>query len=385
MTRKARQRGHKAGLRADAPPRNGGPTRDRRRAAAALEAGRLDEARALYEGVLVQDPLDADTCAMLGAIHGAQGRIGEAIQLCRRAVSVNPDHVAAHYNLGQAYRRVDNPREALASFRRVVSLQPGYAEAWDNLGYQLQEQGDSEGAIAAYREALRLRPDLSGTRYLLAALAGTDTPRQAPADYVRGLFDGYAARFDTHLVEQLQYRVPEKLTRALEDALRGDGLDILDLGCGTGLCGALLRARARTLTGVDLSAGMLEQARRRGIYDELVLADIATFLQGSRASFDAVIAGDVFIYLGDLSDVFRECARRLRPGGTFAFSVEYGDDVDYRLQSTDRYAHSARYLRTLAATNELSELSMQKTVLRQHKGRPVKGYLCILRKPVAET
>jgi predicted TPR repeat methyltransferase len=156
-------------------------------------------------------------------------------------------------------------------------------------------------------------------------------------------------------------------------------LDILDLGCGTGLVGARLRPLARTLTGVDISSNMLKVARRRQIYDDLVCSELIEFLQTQAGTFDLAVAADVFIYIGNLSGVFHGVRDALRRGGVFCFSVKASEDQDFVLRTTLRYAQSAAYLRRLADDHGFVLETIESQVIRQQEGIDVIGYLAILR------
>ena len=147
----------------------------------------------------------------------------------------------------------------------------------------------------SFRRAIALKPDSPDWQHLLAALTGDSSPTTTPASYVRSLFDSYAGEFDAHLVDTLGYRVPELLLAAVLALAPQRKLDILDLGCGTGLCGVHFRPHAQRLTGVDLSQPMLAKAAARGIYDSLVSADAAEFLHADNVPFDLVLAADVFV------------------------------------------------------------------------------------------
>jgi predicted TPR repeat methyltransferase len=161
-------------------------------------------------------------------------------------------------------------------------------------------------------------------------------------------------------------------------------LDVLDLGCGTGLVGAAIRPLANRVTGVDLSARMLARARSRGCYDRLSVGDIESFVHDEPAdSYDVVAAADVFTYLGSLADVFAETARILRRGGHFAFSVEalaaHGTH-GYQLQPTGRYAHSAEYLKTHAHQHDLTFRHLAAASIRKQSEKPVPGWIAVLEK-----
>ncbi len=162
-------------------------------------------------------------------------------------------------------------------------------------------------------------------------------------------------------------------------------LDILDLGCGTGLCGPLLRPIAGTLCGVDLSPAMIEKAKARGVYDRLEVCDLVQALRKMPRSFDLLVAADVLIYFGDMMPTFEAAAEALRPGGLFAFTVESGNVDRYELeQKTRRYVHSKSYLQRLASMFGFKEESFEEIVIRMNAGVPVAGYLVLLRLPSDE-
>jgi predicted TPR repeat methyltransferase len=157
-------------------------------------------------------------------------------------------------------------------------------------------------------------------------------------------------------------------------------LDILDLGCGTGLVGSRFRPLARTLTGIDISSNMIEIARQRQIYDHLVCSELIAFLQTQAGNFDLAVAGDVFVYIGDLSAVFGGVRDALRDGGVLGFSVEASEAEDFVLRPTRRYAHSETYLRKLAAGHGFALEAIEPHVIRQQGGKDVPGYLATLRR-----
>jgi len=157
---------------------------------------------------------------------------------------------------------------------------------------------------------------------------------------------------------------------------------LLDLGCGTGLCGPLFREMAGRMTGIDLSPKMIEKAQAREVYDELLVGDIAGSDMGRfKEHFDIVLSADVFPYIGDLNEVFDACKRILRHNGVFAFSTEAAEgDAPYILRETNRYAHSAAYVRTVTKGNGFSELAFEQAVLRKDRGKPIHGYLFVVRR-----
>ncbi len=259
-----------------------------------------------------------------------------------------------------------------------MRIRPGFAEAWINLGEQLYVAKRDAEAIAALDRALALDPANAGLRHLRDSIAGVQTER-APDEFIRGFFDRFAGHFDKRLVEDLEYRTPQRMVEFLRPWLSGKDmkLRIDDLGCGTGLSGAVLKPYAARLAGVDLSGQMLAKARERRLYDALHEAEIAKYLDAAPAGeTDLAAAMDVFVYVGDLKEIFRAVARTLAPGGLFAFSVERHDgEGDFHLARSGRYAHSPRYIRELAAANGFREWNAEESVIRKESNEPVKGYL----------
>ncbi len=350
-----------------------------------LACNDLASARDLYNRICALDGTDAESWFILGAIHGSLGGFDESIACCRKALALRPDHAGTHYNLAQAYLHLHKFDEAAVHLRNAVRLKPDYADAWNNLGIVLHDLRRTDEAAVCYREALKLRPDLAGTRFLLAAVGGLPMPDKPPPQYVAKLFDAYADQFEQQLVGQLQYQIPQLLSRFVRRVIGPQpcSLATLDLGCGTGLCGPLFRDIAQTLTGVDLSAGMVEKARVKNVYDQLLVGDITFPGLIPRDTFDLILATDVFPYLGDLQPVFRACAEALKSGAHFAFSVEAADTNEpYILRSTDRYAHTPAYIRKLTADTGFVELGMDKVVVRMDRGKPVDGCIFILRRSV---
>jgi predicted TPR repeat methyltransferase len=346
------------------------------------QTNRFDEAHELLTRALKQRPQSAPALNNLGNTLGSLGRHEEAVQAFERALAVRPDDAKALRNRGTSLRALEKPVEALASFDAALALQPDYAEALIGRAEALLTLHRRSQAIDTFRQALALGKDVEQIRYALASLGDGPAPATAPPDYVEALFDMYAHNFDQHLVERLGYRTPELLVTELMAAQPPTGADVIDLGCGTGLCGPLLRPLARQLAGVDLSGLMLAKARELGVYDELIQGEIAAVLQQRAQGLDIAVAADVFVYIGDLDGVFAATAAALRPGGLFAFSVEACDsEVDFRLGPTRRYAHSLAYLQRLAAAHGLAAASARRGVIRKENDEGVEGWLVVMRRP----
>jgi predicted TPR repeat methyltransferase len=380
-----------------------------------LDQGNREEAIASYRTVLAFKPDYAEAHYNLGNVLRDQGQVDEALASYRTALSFKTDLIPAHINLGNALRDRGKLDEAVASYRKALALNPHVTQAHINLANSFLDQGKLDGAVASYRAALSIDPDSTQAHigmgnalreagkleeaiacyrrvigidpdnriatHLLTALLGGDS-ESPPGEYVEILFDNIAHTFDTHLLDNLKYNVPEDLVAMIRDYSDPSPAkwDILDLGCGTGLVGVAIASYARRLVGVDLSSRMLAKARERGLYHRLERSDLVSMMQGEPAgSYDVVTAADVFIYVGDIDNTVREVKRLLRSGGLFGFSLENLDvPSDYKLMPTTRYAHSSAYINKLAVKYGFHIHRMAPKKIRLENDCPVDGRLVLL-------
>ena len=188
------------------------------------------------------------------------------------------------------------------------------------------------------------------------------------------LFDGYASKFDHSLVDKLEYKAPKKISEMMVQKSTDSSLgSVLDLGCGTGLAGAEIKEHCTYLEGIDLSTSMLEKARNKNIYDKLMHRDILDYLSTEDLNFDYFISSDVFIYVGDLSDVFRLIKSRNRSGGKLVFSTEHTDKEGFFLEKSGRYSHSKTYIESLCERFNYTLSHFETGNLRKEKGVFITG------------
>jgi len=345
--------------------------------------GKLEAAAQCYHRALKARPDYAPAYNNLGVVHWTAGRRDEAAAAFATAVRINPGYVEAWNNLGSVYDEVRQLDKAIECWKRAIALRPDYADAHKNLGVALEKKGDRAAAIHHWEQALRLRPKWDEPQYYLAAARGEKTLDKAPPQYVVKLFDEYADKFDEHLLSTLEYRVPELLLEAIRRSGRARFDVVMDLGCGTGLCGERFRSISGRLSGVDLSPRMIEKARARGIYDELIVGGLEEALAG-RSDMDLILAGDVLGYVGELGALFKSIASGLRHGGYFAFSVEKPSEEetgDLVLRKSRRFAHSRRYVEQTASAAGLQAMELSEAMLRMDEKMPIMGMICLLRKP----
>ncbi len=311
------------------------------------ELGDGAAAEASYHAALRASPTMVQAANNLANLLLARGERAQAIALLQQAVSRAPTFAEGWCSLGYACLTTRELDKAAQASERALSLRDPFPAAWENLGEIRRQQGRPNDALKAFERALAQDPGNERLQFKIASLRG-ENPTRPPDAYVRQLFDDMAGEFDTHLVDELGYRLPRDLETHLQGVLNGPAsLDVLDLGCGTGLAGVHIKPWARHLIGVDLSPRMLQAARERGVYDDLIEASLQDVLAAAQAaSRDLLIATDVFVYVGDLAPVLRQAHRTLRPGGCLLFSVERCDDeLDFVLRPSGRYAHSSATLR----------------------------------------
>jgi len=344
-----------------------------------LFSGRGEEGESVLHEALELSKGAPDVVNLIGTVLLEVGGLDAALELFAAIARDEPDEPRGHTGMGLALQMLGRPDEAEIAYRKALDIEPGNALALKHLGVLLQERGELEAAAECFRDLLVSNPDDDVARHMLAATTGEMTTG-APAGYVTRLFDDYADRFDAHL-SQISYRVPELIRDAVVEVAGSgkSGWRVLDLGCGTGQCGEILRPLAEFLAGVDLSPRMVAKSRARNVYDSLATRSIDEALEGQEQTFDLIVAGDVFTYVGDLSGVMEGCARALRPGGLMAFSVEDTGGEGFELRPTGRYAHSSPYIDSLAAASNLTPAYRGEMTLRDDPV-PIRGRIVVLSK-----
>lgn len=384
----------------------------------AHQQGRSDEAIALIERSLAFAPDRADCCNNLGIVYQASGRLEDAIAAYRRALAIDPGHANAHSNLGVLLRATGQAEAAEAAYREAIRLAPAHIDAHHNLGILLNGLGRTAEAAACFSRIITLRPHHKDARRLLAlahctlgeldaaqriyrewleedpddpialhmhaACCGGAPPPRASDAFVQQTFDGFAASFESKLA-QLGYRAPALVVAMLEHLGVGPprDRDVLDAGCGTGLCGPLVAPCARRLTGVDLSEGMLAHARQKGVYDELVHGELTAYLQSRPQAFDLIVSADTLVYVGDLSRVAATAAHALRPGGWLVVTLEHAPDdtpAGFRLELHGRYSHTTAYVQRVFGDAGFA-VQIAAAELRLEAGVPVAGLVVAARRP----
>jgi predicted TPR repeat methyltransferase len=351
-----------------------------------LATGRVDEALEAFERAAAMAPDSSKAHCNLGVVYGIQRRFDEAKRVYERAIELDPMNAEAHHNYGNLLGDIGDIQGSLKSHGKAIELRPSDPNSRRQVGAIYTAIGEIDKAAQTYRDWLAHEPDSPLAQHLLAAcLGGKNVPDRASDAFIRHGFDTFALTFDAKLAN-LGYKAPE----LVEAALRRRGIPadkslvLLDAGCGTGLCGPLVAKYALRLEGVDLSGGMLEQARSRGIYDALAEEELTQFLTARHHAYDVVLSADTLCYFGPLDAVMRAAAGALRPGGWLVFTVERADDAEapqgHRINPHGRYSHTSAYIEKTLAESGFEPCELVEDVLRQEAGSPVRGLVVTARK-----
>lgn len=404
-----------------------------REAVVAYQAGHPATAEVGYRRVLRKRPNDHLALSGLALLSFQAGAKQEAIDYMVQCLKSEPNIGLSWNFLGTLYVATNRPFEAKAAFTRATELSPELGEFWCNLAGCTRDEGDLRGAEEQLRRALACPPPQSRAyevlisllynqgrlqeaaqtavdwlaheptspiaRHMTTALSGEEPPSRASDEYVRAHFDAFADDFDSRL-ERLNYRAPELIAQALRAAAsRVDAISnlssearrtsmrpfpvMLDAGCGTGLCGPLVRELCGTLVGVDLSTKMLHYAKQRDCYDELVMAELGAFMRSRPQAFDAILCADTLVYFGALAEPLAAAHEALSAGAPLVFTVEAlmeRDAADHRLGVSGRYLHSESYLRRVLRESGFIVESIAQQIVRKEVGRDVLAYLVVGRR-----
>jgi len=378
------------------------------------QLGNFQASERIIKKAISISPRDPELHSNYGNILRALKEFKQAIKEFKTALELAPNFEQARMNLANCYaedgayddaiRQVQEfskdskfYNDALIIFGKICSIQGRlddainvFSIAIENLGNNitlLNMRGsvyvvkkDYENALNDYRKILTIDPTNEEALYNVAALGQGDAVTTAPEGYVKDLFDAYAGTFDAHLVQSLKYKTPQLLYEQFIGFYKGDeGLEILDLGCGTGLAGASFEKFKVILDGVDLSEGMLSECAKKNIYNNLYCGEIVSFMNNSPTIYDLVICADVLVYLGDLADFFKALRRVTSKNGWVSLSVESSNHLSFELKPTKRFGHSAEYIKKLANESKFNIIDLKSTVIRNEAGSEITGYCILLR------
>lgn len=356
------------------------------------ENSEYEEALSYYKKAEIIEPLNFELLNNLGVLYKEIGQLKDAIICYQKALKINPNFAEAHNNLGNILKDNGDFKGSILAFKNAIRINPQNAIFHENLGLVYSKTNQINEAIIEYEKSIEIESKNDYVRHILASLKGLN-PKNASAEYISKIFDKYANNFEDELIGKLKYDTPNIIYKNLVNHIKFSGrkFKILDLGCGTGLAGLAVQSLSEFMLGVDLSEKMLLKAKEKNIYNKLLKKDIYEFLlKYNEAKFDVVLSSDVFVYIGDLKNIFSEIYRLLEVEGLFVFSVEASlsdtgeliESQDYILNLTARYSHSKKYLERISLESSFKILDINLTQIRLENDNPVLGYVFTLCKPL---
>lgn len=338
-----------------------------------VQSEQLERAAQLFEQSIQNAPEHSGAWLALAQVRARQGELSRAEFAYRQVLELQTDNITAVIGLAHVLEAQKQWQVAI-EFLRPFSANVAVESQLIRLHVQHAPADQTQAYLMAI---LAAQPNHVQAKHLLGGLLSSAQSERASDAYVRELFDGYASRYDQHMTEQMGYVVPELVANRVNELARITGTELLDLGCGTGLIGALLPQFVNT--GVDLSQAMLDLAVGRN-YQQLIAQDINSYLSNSAEQrFDFIVAGDTLIYFGTLDDIFRQSWRCLRASGYLIFNVELSEladwPVDFQQTPVGRYTHAPSYLQARLEQAGFVEIVMQPIMPRREGGVEMAGLM----------
>ena len=375
-----------------------------------LKLNQITEAQTALEKVLFEYPNHLEALVNLGSCFMQQKNFAQAIHYFATACRIDENYLPAHYNLACAlmeFRRfpqacdyftrylekageelealyhlgfvhmmLDHYAESKDSFYKILKINPDNILVLHNLASIAIKEKEPSVALGYYQRILTLAPTDDIALYMHAALLQKNPPARAPDAYVKALFNQYADRFDEHLLQSLHYQTPELLYQFWQKHTHHQAhYSIVDLGCGTGLIGALFKPHAKTLIGVDLSQAMLKVAADKALYNTLHEQELSDYLDQCTEHYDLAILADVLVYIGDCDYLFQKLKNIAQH---ILFSIESTEQKNYVLSSHGRYQHNIDYITRLAKKYHFQYKIKSKVTLRRQNHQAVLGDLVLL-------
>lgn len=346
----------------------------------AVKREQPQEAINFFTQALAFDNNNIEARSNLAATFIHNDRFENALTHYEILLKEKPNNIEYLYNVGVAQMALGHLKEADAKFKQVLNLDSKHFAALNNLAALNLRLNKKENTIRYLKDALAIKPHDSATKYMLNAL-NQGKENIESSEYVKNLFNNYAHYYDSHMQNTLHYKLPNKIAQILHKVNFKNFVNTLDLGCGTGLSGIVLREISQKLTGVDISKKMLSQASAKNIYDDLYETDIIEFLKKDTNHYELIVAADVLPYIGNLEPLFLNIKSHLLDNGLFVFSYEIcEDEKDFKVQSTLRFCHNQKYIEKLINQNNLEIVYQEKILARVQDNKDLPVMLTILSK-----
>ena len=333
----------------------------------ALKRQRGQLAIDFFTRALALDENNADALNNLAATFMHHDRFENALTHYAALLQQSPENMEYHYNSGVAEMSLGQLHKASEHFNAILKQDSRHFDALSNLAAIATRLKQRTQAIDLLSRAHDIKPNDAACAFMLHALK--NEPCDTCPDYAKNLFDNYAIYYEKHLQETLNYSLPQHISRMIYKDIQPETFieRTLDLGCGTGLTGKVLRELTAHLTGVDISAKMLRLAAEKHDYDRLIEQEMVAFLIQDNTLYDLIVAADVLPYFGSLDTLFKAVRARIKPNAYFLFSAEISPKSDWQLQETSRFCHHPSYIQDLAQKHQFHVMQQQQHIARQQE------------------
>ena len=370
------------------------------------------EAEKKIEILLLSNKNDTHLLNLKGIICRAKGEYQNSLISYNKAIALDRKNPSFLNNRGNLYRDLGNIEKAINDYNKALQMDPNFFDAIINLIKLKQEEGHFQESEKLSHKAIQIEGNRSEGYNLLAiaqlnqnqnedaiknfetsldikfdkliehqlAILKVKQVKTTPIEYIENVFDGYSKNFDNHLINKLDYKLPNLINKKIKENINKEKFtSTLDMGCGTGLCGEFLKDVSKKITGIDISSKMLNQAEQKNIYNALIKSDFINFLDETNNKYDLFIASDVFIYTGNIDETFRLVKRKSKLEAFFIFSIELCEGKKYKFLETGRFAHSDYYIKKKCEDNLFQILDSEIIDIRKQNDEWIKGKLYIVR------
>ncbi|MBV8170133.1 MAG: tetratricopeptide repeat protein [Alphaproteobacteria bacterium] len=366
-------------------------------------AGRHDEAVMSWAEAIRLDEAKLEYYEGLARALWIKGSLAAAIELFDKLRFADPSNEGNYMVLAEIHMQDQQPAKAAEICQAALDRGIKTALIYRAYGHAKLLLGERAKAGELFRAGLAQSPQ-DGYLLHMLSIVGDEPSARAPEDYVRAVFDSRADTYEMAALFKLGIRSPGLMRRELLrirpklDPSRPAAHKlsaVLDLGCGSGLVGALTYDMTAYLKGVDLSRNMVRYAQIKGIYHELEVADIVASLNTDPRLYECITAGDVISYFGDLKPVFEGAFKRLLPSGLFLLSLESGSESwradvlagvskdQWKLQDSGRYCHALPYVEACAKAAGFEIVQVWPETLQTENEVDLQGYVISLRRPLS--
>lgn len=342
------------------------------------------EAIETADKVAALEPKNLQVLAGVIDIAHRAGHLEMAVRHLQRGLELVPGDIALRRLLARDLSEQGKHAESLAIWDSLVQEQPQDPQSLVGRVRACIAAGKPTDARENTIALLGLAPDDAVYQYY-GLLANGETPRQQPTELTGPMFDNMAEIYDLHMVRGLKYQLPKQVGEKILTRYPGKKVNVLDLGCGTGLLGVCLGRLEGALVGVDPSTKMIQQAARHNVYDRFHTVNLHDALRETPDELYEVITGlDVFTYAGEVTQSVPNAHRILTPGGMMVFSFETAPEhgPDLVLQTTGRYAHKRSHVEAQCQSSGFANIEIQDLVLYEENNQPVTGFVVTAYKSV---